>query len=79
MISLIFAVNLKNVIGSKGQIPWHIPEELKYFKEVTVDSAIVMGRLTWESLPIKPLPRRKNIVPSRQPIESFDVKPHIVS
>ena len=52
-------------IGYKNNIPWHIPKELKYFKRKTTkgdNNIVVMGRNTWDSLPIKPLPKRKNII-----------------
>jgi len=63
-INIIAAMAKNRVIGLNGQIPWHIPKELKYFKRMTSgnNSAIVMGRKTWESLPIKPLPNRRNFV-----------------
>lgn len=61
-ISLIAAVSLNNVIGKDNSLIWHIPEDLKRFKAVTLNSSIVMGRKTYESLPFKPLPKRKNII-----------------
>tara|TARA_Y100000590_G_scaffold415665_1_gene513750 strand:- start:1097 stop:1588 length:492 start_codon:yes stop_codon:yes gene_type:complete len=65
-IHLIWAQDKNGGIGINGQLPWHIPEDLKNFKKITLDSVIIMGRKTWESLPIKPLPKRINIVLSRQ-------------
>src|SRR5690606_26492450 len=55
-------------------LPWHLPSDLKFFKEVTTGKNIVMGRRTWESLPKKPLPNRNNIVisSSKQEVETFD-------
>ncbi|MDG2124591.1 MAG: dihydrofolate reductase, partial [Verrucomicrobiales bacterium] len=50
------------VIGRGGKLPWNLPEDLKIFKRLTSGHPIVMGRTTWESLPFKPLPNRKNIV-----------------
>ena len=64
MISIIAAMDLKSCIGKNGKLPWHIPEDLKYFREVTRGKPVVMGRKTWESLPGK-LPGRTNIVISR--------------
>lgn len=61
-VNLIYAVSLNGVIGHQGQIPWHLPPDLKRFKALTQGSTVVMGRKTWESLPIKPLPGRENIV-----------------
>ena len=65
MIRAIFAVDEKCGIGKKNQLPWaKNSEDLKWFKECTDAQAIVMGRNTWESLPVKPLPNRKNIIVS---------------
>ena len=56
------------VIGKQGQLPWHLPEDLAHFKRTTLGQPVVMGRITWESLPEKfrPLPGRTNVVVSRQ-------------
>ena len=64
MITLIAAISYDNVIGINGQVPWNIPEDMKRFKEKTLDPPVIMGRRTYESLPEKfsPLPQRKNIV-----------------
>ena len=53
------------VIGRDNQIPWRIPGELKRFKSMTMGKPVIMGRKTWESLPNRPLPGRKNIVLTR--------------
>jgi dihydrofolate reductase len=53
------------VIGSKGGLPWRIPEDLKHFKALTLGKPCIMGRKTWDSLPRKPLPGRTNIVVTR--------------
>ena len=68
MISLIVAISKNNCIGKDGQLPWHIPEDLKYFKKVTTGKVVLMGRKTWESIPdrFRPLPNRKNLVITRQ-------------
>lgn len=63
-ISLIAAMSENRVIGLKGQLPWHIPEDLKFFKETTAGKPVVMGRKTFDSLG-KPLPKRRNIVVTR--------------
>ena len=65
----IVAMDDGRIIGFEGALPWHIPEDLAYFKELTSGHVVVMGRKTWESLPTKfrPLPNRKNIVVSRTP------------
>lgn len=61
-INLIYAQSLNGVIGHQGQIPWHLPADLKRFKQLTQGATVIMGRKTWESLPVKPLPGRENIV-----------------
>jgi dihydrofolate reductase len=55
------------VIGAKGGLPWRLPGDLKRFKRLTTGKPCIMGRKTWESLPIKPLPGRNNIVVTRDP------------
>ncbi len=62
MISIIVAVSEDLGIGRNNDLLWHIPEDLKRFKNLTYGNTVVMGRRTWESLPRKPLPGRKNIV-----------------
>ena len=64
-IHLIWAQDSNGGIGKNGTLPWHISEDLKNFKKLTLHSPIIMGRKTWDSLPIKPLPKRRNIVLSR--------------
>jgi len=64
LISLLVAYDLNRVIGIDNKMPWHIPEELQYFKKVTMGKAIVMGRKTFESIG-RPLPGRLNIVVTR--------------
>lgn len=66
MISFVVAVARNGVIGREGGLPWHISSDLKRFKEITMGKPVVMGRKTWESLPRKPLPGRRNIVITRQ-------------
>lgn len=65
MIVLIAAVARHGAIGRKGDLLWHLPEDLRHFKRVTSGSCVVMGRKTWESLPKRPLPGRRNIVVTR--------------
>lgn len=57
----------RGAIGRDGDMPWHLPEDLAHFKQVTLGAPVIMGRRTWESLPEKfrPLPGRENIVVSR--------------
>jgi dihydrofolate reductase len=65
-IYLIAAVSQNGIIGAHGKLPWHLPEDLKHFKNLTLGHPVIMGRRTWESLG-KPLPGRENIVISRKP------------
>lgn len=64
MISLIWAMDNHNLIGKNNALPWHLPEDLKFFKRTTMGSPIAMGRKTWDSLG-RPLPGRENIVITR--------------
>ncbi len=69
-LAIIVAVARNGIIGATndagmGTLPWHLPEDLKHFKETTNGHPIIMGRKTWESLG-RPLPNRRNIVISRQ-------------
>ncbi|MCI4676327.1 dihydrofolate reductase [Candidatus Mycolicibacterium alkanivorans] len=68
-LGLIWAQSTSGVIGRDGGIPWHLPEDLARFKDVTMGHTVVMGRRTWESLPakVRPLPGRRNVVLTRQP------------
>lgn len=68
-INLIWAEAHNRVIGLKGKMPWHIPEDLAHFKRTTLGTPVIMGRKTWDSLPerFRPLPGRMNIVISREP------------
>tara|TARA_B100001173_G_scaffold120074_1_gene104326 strand:+ start:456 stop:938 length:483 start_codon:yes stop_codon:yes gene_type:complete len=61
-VHLIWAQDDNGGIGINGKLPWHISNDLKNFKKITLNSTIIMGRKTWDSLPIKPLPKRTNIV-----------------
>ena len=58
-------MNADGVIGKAGTTPWHYSADLKRFKRTTLDSTIIMGRKTWDSLPFRPLPQRQNIVITR--------------
>jgi len=64
-ISSIVAADEKNAIGKDNQLPWHLPDDLKFFKKTTLGKPVLMGRKTFESLG-KPLPGRLNIVISKQ-------------
>ncbi|WP_371226612.1 dihydrofolate reductase [Roseovarius sp. 2305UL8-3] len=65
MISLVVARDRNGAIGKDGDIPWRAPEDLKMFQRETLGGALIMGRNTWESLPVKPLKNRLNCVVSR--------------
>jgi len=72
MIVGIIAVDEAGVIGNNGKMPWYNIEDLHFFKKQTIDRTIVMGRKTWESLGSKPLPRRTNVVVSKD--KNFEAK-----
>ena len=67
MITLIAAVARNGVIGSNNALPWHLPEDMKHFRQLTTGNVVIMGRKTWESLParFRPLPDRLNVVVTR--------------
>ncbi len=78
--SIVVAVDLENGIGIDGRLPWRLPGDIKYFKELTIgatgrgsQNAVIMGRKTWESIPEKfrPLPERLNVVLTRNAALSF--------
>lgn len=66
-LGLVWAEAAGGVIGADGGMPWHVPEDLAHFKEVTLGAPVIMGRRTWESFPerFRPLPGRRNIVITR--------------
>lgn len=73
MIGLIAAVSQNGVVGNaNNEIPWSYPEDLKYFKQQTLNSTIIMGRATYESMGSRPLSKRTNIVISSKEIEKKD-------
>ncbi len=83
-IAMIAAMAHNRVIGKDNQMPWHLPDDLKHFKAVTMGKPVVMGRKTFESIG-RPLPGRQNIVISRNPdlkiegvtcVTSFDAAKH---
>jgi dihydrofolate reductase len=67
-VGLIWAEAAGGVIGAGGVMPWHVPEDMAHFKEITLGAPVVMGRKTWDSLPerFRPLAGRENIVITRQ-------------
>lgn len=74
MLTLIAAVARNGVIGSDNRLLWHLPEDMRFFKETTQGHAVVMGRKTWQSLPprFRPLPGRRNLVLTRD--AAFDAR-----
>lgn len=67
-IALIYARAANGVIGRDGSMPWHLPEDLAHFRQLTEGHPVIMGRKTWDSLPprFRPLPGRRNVVLTRQ-------------
>lgn len=72
MLMMIFACDLKGVIGKNGDLPWRQSTDLQFFKKTTLGKTVVMGRKTWDSLPF-PLPGRRNIVISRSKRDDVEV------
>ncbi|HOY32375.1 MAG TPA: dihydrofolate reductase [Bacteroidales bacterium] len=70
-ISIIVAIAEDYGIGKDNQLLWHISEDLKRFKKITSGHTVVMGKNTYLSLPVKPLPKRKNIIITNVPEEQF--------
>jgi dihydrofolate reductase len=68
--SIIVAIAQNGAIGKNNDLLWHLSEDLKYFKRTTSGKTVIMGYNTWLSLPVKPLPKRRNIV--LVPDSSFD-------
>lgn len=75
-LTLIAARAKNGCIGKHGQLPWHLPEDIKHFRDKTMGKTVLMGRKTWESIPAKhrPLPGRQNVVISRD--KNFIVDEH---
>lgn len=65
--TIVVAASENNVIGVQNTLPWHLPDDLKFFKKITLGKPVLMGRKTFESLG-RPLPKRLNMVLSRQPL-----------
>jgi dihydrofolate reductase len=75
VIALVVAYSANRVIGRDGGLPWHLPGDLRRFKEITSGGTVVMGRRTWDSLPerFRPLPDRRNVVVSRNGCDAPEV------
>ena len=67
LISLIVAMSQNRIIGKDNQLPWHLPNDLKHFKKITLGKPIIMGRKTYDSIG-RPLPDRQNLVISRSKV-----------
>ena len=72
MRGMIAAVSPEGVIGLNGQVPWRHPGDMRRFKRVTEGGVVIMGRLTWESMDRKPLPKRRNVVISRSEVPGVE-------
>ena len=71
-ISIIVAIAENNAIGKDNKLLWYLPDDLKRFKRLTTGHPVIMGKKTFESLPIKPLPNRTNIVLTDVPGEKIE-------
>lgn len=71
-VALVVARARNGVIGTEGKLPWHLRSDLQRFKALTIGKPCIMGRKTWESLPLKPLPGRLNIVLTKD--ESYETE-----
>jgi dihydrofolate reductase len=72
MISIIVAIAENGAIGKNNDLLWHIPADMKRFKQITSGHPVIMGKRTWESLPRRPLPNRRNIVITDIPGEQVE-------
>ena len=72
MKGILVAVSPEGIIGKDNSIPWHYSADLKRFKRLTLGKTVIMGRRTWESLPVKPLPDRRNIVITRSSLDNVE-------
>ena len=77
MKGILVAISPEGVIGKDNSIPWHYSADLKRFKRLTLGKTVIMGRRTWESLPVKPLPDRRNIVITRTSLDGVECFPSI--
>lgn len=76
-VGIIAAVSEDGVIARAGRIPWDAPADRRYFKRRTMGHAVIMGRRTWEALPIRPLPGRTNLVLTRSAREDVRTFPDL--
>ncbi|MCK9618490.1 MAG: dihydrofolate reductase [Lentimicrobiaceae bacterium] len=71
MLSVIVAIAQNYAIGKNNQLLWHLSADLKYFKKLTSGKTVIMGKKTYESLPVQPLPNRRSIIISDNPDDCF--------
>lgn len=71
-MNLIVAISENNAIGKSGDLLCHLPNDLKYFKQLTTDATVIMGKNTFLSLPRRPLPNRRNIVLTRDTAFAYE-------
>jgi len=72
MISIIVAVAQNDAIGKNNDLLWHIPADMKWFKKLTLGHTLIMGKRTYQSLPVRPLSNRRNIVITDDPEDHFE-------
>ena len=72
MKGILVAVSPEGIIGKDNSIPWHYSADLKRFKRLTLGKTVIMGRRTWESLPVKPLPDRRNIAITQSSLDDVE-------
>ncbi|WP_164506810.1 dihydrofolate reductase [Lapidilactobacillus bayanensis] len=77
MLAFIWAEDQQHLIGNQGQLPWHLPADLRHFQQLTVGQTIIMGRKTYDSFPNGPLPRRQNWVLTTQSAANFPMEVRI--
>jgi dihydrofolate reductase len=68
---MIWAQSQNGIIGNKGKMPWNYKSDMKHFTQYTKNKTVIMGRITWDSLYIKPLPNRTNIIITRQKLKNL--------
>lgn len=79
VISLIVAASENNAIGAGNQLPWHLPNDMKFFKNTTWGMPVIMGRKTFQSMSGKPLPGRYNIILTQQGNHGIDLQEVIIA
>ncbi len=79
MITLIWAQTKKHIMGNNNQLPWKIVDEMKHFKQETLNKPVLMGRKTWDALHIQPLPKRKNIILTHQNPSNFPPQVEVIT